>query len=303
MDSLKTLHIFLEEGFKKSAENGAHNLMNRIETAMSSVGVSVDYHLNTAKNRNASQDFQGYSLFHMEDPFHDRALNLRRAYFYPFWRIEKVAERWNFRVASMPYPADKQESNMAKTFANSMRKRHFGDQPVTREGHIFMPLQGKISKHRSFQSCSPLEMIEQTLATDATRSVIASLHPNEAYSEGDLARLRALEGKHTRFRLSDTPSDALLASCDYVVTQNSSVALKGFFLQKPAVLFAQIDFHHIAGNVGRVGLEAAFRHVHQPAQSYDSYLLWFLRKTAINAGNENAEARILAAMRKSGWEL
>lgn len=303
MDTLKTLHIFLEKDFKASAEKGTHNFMNRIETAMSRVGFSVEYHLNTAQNRTASQELQGYSLFHMSDPFHARSLTLRRAYFYPFWRIENTAERWNFRVAKMPYPAEKQDPNEAEKFANGMRKRHFDGLNSTSEGFVYLPLQGRISQHRSFQTCSPLKMIEETIKADRNRKILASLHPKETYSEQELGYLEELETKYTQFTLSDYGSDILMSTCDYVVTQNSSVALHGYFFRKPAVLFGQIDFHHIAGNVGKIGVSAAFRHSQHTEVNYDRYLLWFFRKTSINGGNANAEDKIIDAMRKGGWDL
>jgi hypothetical protein len=263
----------------------------------------VQYHLDTAKNRAESDALAGYSLFHMQSPTHARALNLRRAYLYPFWRIEPTAERWEFRVAKMKFPPHKQEPNMAKKFANGLRKRHFDGLETARDGYIYMPLQGRLGAHRSFQSCSPFEMIEQTLASDANRTVCARLHPNESYSAADREKLQKLQDLHPRFCLTDAPSDALLAHCDYVVCQNSAVALMGYILHKPAVLFAQIDFHHIAGNVGAMGVEAAFDFAQEAERPYDQYLLWFLRKMAINAGNENAENRILEAMQKGGWQM
>jgi hypothetical protein len=303
MSALKTLHIFLEQGLKDSAEAGHHNLMTRIENAMSSVDHTVEYHLDTTENRAGSQELEGYSLFHMQPPTHARSLNLRRAYLYPFWRIEPTAQRWQFRVAKMKFPRQKQEPNMAKNFANGLRKRHFDGLKTSCGGYIYMPLQGRLTEHRSFQNCSPFEMIEQTLATDPNRVIQARLHPNETYTAEDLARLQKLQDTNARFCLSQQLSDTLLANCDYVVCQNSAVALMGYILHKPAVLFAQIDFHHIAGNVGTMGLEAAFAFAQERQRPFDQYMLWFLRKMAINGGNENAERRILEAMRKGGWQM
>ncbi|WP_380055880.1 hypothetical protein ACFE33_01340 [Falsihalocynthiibacter sp. SS001] len=300
---MKILHIFLEEDFKASAEKGTHNFMNRTESAMSRVGYDVQYHLNSIENRTKSAGLAGYSLFHMKEPLHSRALCFRRAYYYPFWRIETTAERWKFRVAKMPFPPRKQDADQAERFANSMRKRHFASLNASRGGYIYMPLQGRLLERRSFQTCSPIEMIEQTLSTDKKRPILARLHPNETYSEKEIKALKSIEKKHDRFALSDAPSDVLVAACDYTVTQNSSAALGGYFFHKPAVLFAKIDFHHIAGNVADMGLQDAFEHAQDPDKPFDKYMLWFLRKTSINAGNPNAETRILAAMRKSGWEI
>ena len=44
-------------------------------------------------------DPDAWTLVHMRRPPTPRALVLRRAYHYPFWSIEPVAERWRFAVA------------------------------------------------------------------------------------------------------------------------------------------------------------------------------------------------------------
>ncbi len=45
------------------------------------------------------------------------------------------------------------------------------------------------------------------------------------------------------------------------MTQNSAVAMTGYFFHKPSVLFGRIDFHHIAANVHELGVDEAFRQV------------------------------------------
>ncbi len=87
------------------------------------------------------------------------------------------------------------------------------------------------------------------------------------------------------------------------MTENSSVAFKGYFLRKPAVLFSQIDFHHIAANVPKLGVEGAFAKARQMAPPFEAYLFWYLQKMSINAGKKDAEQQILAAVRRCGWKI
>ena len=94
-----------------------------------------------------------------------------------------------------------------------------------------------------------------------------------------------------------------LRVCDYVVTENSSAALSGMFFHKPAILFAKIDFHHIALNVEDLGVEEAFRRVGGHSPDYDTYLHWFIALNSIKADAEDAEAQILAAVRRHGWRV
>jgi hypothetical protein len=236
----------------------------------------------------------GYHLIYnraVTEPF---CLCLRRCYMDPFFRIEATNDRWDWDVAAArftPTPG-------ADWFRKYWQQRLFKDHPITAGGYIFMPLQGKLLEHRHFQAMSPIAMIRASLAADPSRRVLATLHPSERYSAAELEALRGIGG---RFELSDQPSLALLAGCDYVVTQNSAMALTGFFAKKPAVLFGLIDFHHIAASVPDMGVEAAFRAV-GPAP-FSAYLHWFFKQNAISAEAEESSAQISARLRNHGWPI
>ena len=88
-----------------------------------------------------------------------------------------------------------------------------------------------------------------------------------------------------------------------VVTQNSGVALTGYFAGKPAVLFGKIDFHHIAGSVPREGIDRAFARVRGPAPAFDKYLYWFFALNAIPFWDTDAKDRIVARLRRFGWPI
>ena len=238
---------------------------------------------------------EGHHLIYNRAVSEPHCLCLRRCHMNPFWRIEFTNDRWDWDVAAKPFPGGRD----AEWFPNRWRSRLFGDVPIRSDGHIFMPLQGKLTQHRHFQSQSPVQMIASTLAADPARQIIATLHPRETYSPQELD---ALSGFGDRFQLSTRPSIELLAGCDYVVTENSAMALSGFFAKKPAVLFARIDFHHIAGSVPHVGLRGAFESVRRPI-AYAPYLHWFFKENAISAIDENAIPRIQARLRDHGWPI
>ena len=80
------------------------------------------------------------------------------------------------------------------------------------------------------------------------------------------------------------------------------MAIQGYLLHKPALLFAEIDFHHIAASVPREGMAALDRALTQ-RPDFDAYLWWFLQEQAINAGRPECEAQILAALRRGGWAI
>ena len=93
----------------------------------------------------------------------------------------------------------------------------------------------------------------------------------------------------------------LLPRCDYVATENSSVAVMGYFLGKPALLFGQIDFHHIAGSVPIQGLSQAYETINGPEPDYARYLYWFFQMQALNVWRPEFAERLLARLSEHGW--
>jgi len=241
-------------------------------------------------------------LHHMRDPQGPRELCLRRAHFYPFWRIEASNDRWQWEVARTPFDLAAVDPVAAEGFRQRWQRNLLGAAPVSREGFLFLPLQGHLSQRRSFQAASPLEMIEHTLDRVPGKPLLATLHPKERYSGRDLAALDRLAARHPRLRLVTDRAEDLLRQCDGVVTQNSTVALAGFFADKPAVLFGQIDFHHIAGSVPREGMDRAFARLDE-APDFAAYLFWFFRHHAINGGSDAAGAQVVARFRAHGWQM
>ncbi|MBB4021632.1 MULTISPECIES: glycosyltransferase family protein [Actibacterium] len=303
MAKVKTVGIYLENGLRESAVAGRHNFLNRVSAALASCGVAVEYHPATGAARQRSADHPGHALFHMDDPLHNRALSFRRAYFYPFWTIEPTARRWEFHAARTRFDPDRIDPEQARRLVSRHRERQFPGAEPGDDGFIYVPLQGILSRQRSFQSCSPLDMIAQTARRFPDRPVIATLHPRETYTPQDHAALADLQAAHPNLELRSGGMQALLPRCRMVVTQNSSVAFSGYFFEKPAVLFGRIDFHHIAANVGQLGAGRAFDMAGQMRPDYARYLFWFLQRMAINAGRPEAEEKILRALRRGGWDL
>ncbi|HEY0214209.1 MAG TPA: hypothetical protein VGC40_11560 [Paenirhodobacter sp.] len=299
MTGQETLTIHLDADTRDRAARGDHNFFHRLRGAVEARGWRVIFVVNTLANRLAAPSQPGYALYHMEEPSHDRALTCRRRYVGAFWTIQATAPRWDWPIVHTAFdPATVPLT--ATGFVNSWRKRIWPQGVQTRDdGHIFMPLQGRLLDHRGFQSMSPIDMIRTTLAQSG-RPIIATLHPNEDYTPEEYAALHALAAQHPRLTVQQGGSDQALAHCNRVVTQNSALALHGYFLHKPAVLFARIDFHHIAASVPQEGL-AAFSP--RPLPDFDRYLYWFLQMHAINAGRPECEEQILASLRHHGWPI
>lgn len=302
MTDARILRFYLEPSLRDSAVAGAHNFIARIVAVAKAAGLTVEIHGNGPEMRRAHRGFDGLSLFHMEPPWDARGLTFRRAYHYPFWAIEPMAERWLWHVAQASFDPAGIDGAEAARFAGFWRKRLFGDVTARDDGYLYMPLQGRLRDHRSFQTMAPLEMIAATLAADP-RPVVATLHPKESYDAADLAALHALAVQHPRLSIETGQMERFLPTCSAVVTQNSSAAFNGYFFGKPAVLFGQVDFHHIAANVGTLGVAGAFAALGGPAPDFNRYLWWFWQGMSINAGRPDASEKIAAALRRAGWPL
>lgn len=95
----------------------------------------------------------------------------------------------------------------------------------------------------------------------------------------------------------------LLGRCDYIVTQNSSVAFNGYFFGKPSLLFRKTDFHHIVVQADIDQLVAGFEAVQTIQPDYAAYVHWFWQKKSINAGRPEAEDMIAARLKRFDWPV
>ena len=284
---LTTIH--LDPPMLADARAGRFNFLNRLAGALEAGGAKVRFRrLDAPRGRR--------SLWHMQAPEDaENALIFRRTYHYPFWHIESDPARWRWPVARAGFtPGDPAQ---AQDFATRLRRRLWPGVTPTRGEELLVPMQGRIRQCRSFQTMAPLDMLEAIGASGLPAAV--TLHPREVHDAGDRAALDAVLARHRTLRLVGD-SRALLPHCLGVATMNSAVAFDGYILGKPAVLFAQIDFHHIALNVADWGAGAALAALPGHAPDFAAYLHWFLGQ-AIDAAAPDAEAQVARALARNGW--
>lgn len=305
MSEPRLLRIYLDPVMLKMGREGTFGFVNRVREAFEGVDFRVDLVRDTEAERLKSAARRGYSLFLMKEPFHPRALSMRRAYYYPYWRIEKSAERWAFDVARKSFDSSEIDPHTAETWAANWGRYLFGDGPARalREPMVYIPLQGRLLEHRSFQSMSPLAMIREIQARAGDRRIVVGLHPGETYLPEEIAALETLTQADSRLILQTGGMQEALRCCDLVVTQNSTAALSGFFFQKPAILFAKSDFHHQMPGIVELGIDEAFRRAQQRTPDFARYLYWFIHLNAIKADEPEAPERILSRCRDHGWTV
>lgn len=295
----KVLYFYLGPRQRAQVTAREPKIQTRIVEVVEAAGWNVV--LLPEEARHAAPQIDGYHLVLNQAVPGPGCLSLRKCYMEPFWRIEAVNDRWAWEIGGRSFDAARVRVPYVGAFFDRWRGNLFGPAPITAEGFVFVPLQGKLRRHRHFQSMSPVAMLETLLGRD-NRPVVATLHPAETHDPDDMAALQTLALQHPQFRLSSEPSIDLLRRCDAVVTQNSSVALTGFFARKPAILFAEADFHHIAGSVPRDGVDLAFAHTGEGVP-YAPYLYWFFKMNAITAWSEDVHAQVARRLREHGWSV
>lgn len=299
------LRLCLEPTLLESAEAGEHNYIKLIAETAKNALFRVEYSPLGAGELFKPAGPDVYTLSHMRQPPSGRGLIFRRVYYYPFWQIDQTSERWAWDTAKAHFDPVQVPAEEARKFAGFWRKRLFGQAALEtrQDGYVYVPLQGKIRAHRSFQSCSPIEMLQHTLAWCGARRVVATLHPKEEYSTVELAALDKLKNRYSQLTIATGEMAHHLQHCDYVVTQNSSAAFAGYFFGKAALLFAGIDFHHIAVRADMNDLAGSFAAVADARPDVDLYLWWFLQSQSINAGKSDAQDKIAARLRRFGWPI
>lgn len=301
----RLLRIYLEPHLLRTARAGEFGFGNRLVQAFERQGFRVDYVRDTDAERLKSATRRGYSLFVMKDPFHPNALSVRKAYYFPFWRIEASAERWEFEVAKKNFNPAEIDTDLAQDWFRKWRRNLFrrGPDNAERNGMIYVPLQGKLLTHRSFQTMSPMAMIEAVQNWAGERKILLGLHPKESYSPEELKAVEKIAEGDTRATVQTGGMEDALRLCDCVVTQNSTAALSGFFYEKPAVLFAKSDFHHQMPQASQLEADEALRQVDEVRPDYAKYLYWFIQLNSIKADTEEAETKIIENVRRHGWQV
>lgn len=300
---INVLNIYLVKGLRQYILSGKkHHFFSAVIEAFEGIGFSVNIIEDTDEARLQSMSQNSYALFHYKDPFHDNALDARSAYIGPFYKLENQTYRQDFRTTNKMFRPAQINGDLARKFFKNWQKTIVFQPVKIHTGAVFIPLQGKLTRCRIGQSMSPIEMIKTTQRLENTRALVIKKHPRESYSNEELTALDQVL-KHPRTHLVEDDLGNLLAGCAYVVTQNSSVALKGLFHRKPGILFAHSEFHHAFQSVQYTPVEQCFAHVLTDPPPFAKFLFWYLQRNCINTSRDFVKDRILQQCREFGWKI
>jgi hypothetical protein len=297
----RTTRIILEPWQLRKVHNGADRVVPRLVSVLK----SEDFAVEVQSKHDAVADFGGYTIYDAAPSSLENSVTFWRAYHPSFFRIEKNTEMFWWDVMNNRFDPTEQNPRDSVGFFKAWQERLFGEAPhrVEQDGSILIPLQAHLLRKRRFQLCSPVNMIKQTAKRFPDRQILLTVHPRVNHSVEELAALLKIQSEYANVHLSERSSFDVLRTCDFVVTQNSSVGFFANFFCKPVVMFAPIDFYHIALNVKRLTAERAFDLVETHRPDYAGFVRWFWQEQSVNLRMGNAENRIRLKLRQNGWPI
>ena len=301
----KKFMIHTHASMRANIASGQHKFSNLMRALFEDMGYEFELKPHTPRRIMQARFSPNYHIFHINGAQGPRALNMRKSFYNPFWTLEKPNTRHFGRIAHKAFNPQIVGPGMARPFFNHMLKNHIDNSSTGPdiEGHVLLPLQGKLCKKRPWQYADVATMVQTVRTHDPDRKIILKPHPRETYSAPERALVKAL-AQMPNVEVLDAPIHALLASCAYVVTHNSAVAFEGILLRKPAILFAKAHYHHLFPVIKKPEDAAmAFERVRAEDFPFEKYLYWHLHMNSINVRHPTATAKIMEVFYESGWDL
>lgn len=303
--STTTIDFYLAPKVLAQMRSGAgHRFFTIAKDSFESIGHKVNMLADTPENLFNSIASRHYAMCHFKSAPHQRAVDVRRTAIGPFYTIENEPFRGNYRLTNTGFDPLDVPSQAANRFFKVWEKRTA--QPtvgVEPRGFVLVALQGKLLDHRRGQEMSPINMVKATIAQEGLRPIFIKLHPKETYTEAELTAIQTLCSE-PRVQIYEGDLNNALQSCAYIVTQNSSVIMKGLFYRKPSILFADCEYHHPFQSLRKgATLASAFSNIltHRPA--FEKYAYWYFQCNCINTSRDWAGDMILQQLRDLGWEI
>lgn len=298
---IKALKIYVPPEMLHIADNQPTHFLANVRATFQNIGLKVSFETATKDVLDSSYQDDAYCLFYRDRPTHHHALELRPAPFGPFWMIDKTGDPAEKTVFKRSFHPEKVNPDLATSFFQRMTDRH-KTAKSSNNGFVLIAMQGVIGRQRFWQSMTPLDMVRETIAHEPNRKIYVKLHPRETYSHADLSALNDLMDGD-RVQLVDGDLEQYLSACDYTVSMNSSVSLKGLLYHKRGILFGEAEFHHIFQSVQTKGVANCFADVLTDMPAIERYVFWYLRRQHLWNFSKTIEDDILKRCRALGWAI
>lgn len=238
-------------------------------------------------------------------------LNAAVAYFWEFWHLDPVGTKalssigaQSYDPASMPYARAERFFAHQRARLVTPRLSKYGQKAeVTAlpQGALAVFLQGEFPIRQGVTRFDDLAMLRAVQAWDGDWPILVKPHPL-VKNPFTLAELAVAVHGDDRITLTDANVHDMLDACAATVSINSTVALEGFLHRKPAVLFGQCDFHHLAGRVMEPEDFAPVLAGQLCRRGgYAQYLAWYFLRHCLRLGAPGLEAAIWQRFAAAGF--
>lgn len=298
---------------------GRHLRLYRVIRDMGqSAGIAVDIRPRDADLTPATRDvtdgrFADGNL-HIVDDRSVRApgvLNCAVAYFWEFWHLDPLGTKACSSIGQLAYDPASVPYGRAKSFFEAQQAKLIGprvskygqkaERTVVPAGALAVFLQGEYPMKQQVTTFDDLAMVAAVRACDIDRPIVIKPHPL-VKNPFSLAELRVALHGDDRMILTDANVHDILDACAATVSINSTVALEGFLHRKPAVLFGQADFHHIAGRVNAVeDFSAVLAAQMQRKRGYAQYMAWYFLRHCLRLGSPGLQAALWLRFAAAGF--
>ncbi len=236
-------------------------------------------------------------------------LNCAVAYFWEFWHLDPKGTKAFSGIGDLPYDAaDMPHARAERFFAGQKarlvdrRRSKYGQKAAHTalpEAAVTVFLQGDFPQRQCATRFDDLAMLAVVRAHAGDRPIVVKPHPlvTDPFT---LAEIRSL--RDDRLSVTDANVHDILACCAVTVSINSTVALEGYLHRKPAILFGQSDFHHIAGRVQVPDdFPAALTAALARKRGYAQYLAWYFLRHCLRLGSPALEPTLWARFAAAGF--
>jgi hypothetical protein len=298
--------------FETFDPNG-HTFQSVAKRAFEARGAVCEVRMRVAQAPVAHYERENFHFIHQGRVRAPHILNTGLAYVSPFWYADPDGVMSFSSLADKPFdPASLSTPRVQQFFERMVGQiREHGqskyEQPKVRDelgaGAIAVFLQGPSEPVSAAQYMSEREMMQAVIAHKGGRDVIVKHHPRNP--EPKMVKwLASQAARDPSIRVVDAHVHDMLDACAFSVSICSGASFESLLMQKPTVVFGQVDFHHCAETVRHVAqVSDAFTQVMARNFPFKEYILWHWGRHCINIRRGVFAEKLIQRMGARGFDV
>jgi len=243
---------------------------------------------------------------------HPAVLNAGVAYIGAFWHLDPNGVKALSSIGHREFDPTAFSAKRVATFFEGLQNRYVrkrNSKYGQREEHVDVP---KNAISLFFQGMAPLstgvskfedfDILELLLNQTSGVPIVVKPHPLVTQKH-EIDFLHDLAKQDNRLFVTDANVHDILQNSAVTISNNSTVALEGFFHKKPAILFGDSDFHHIAHrfHTGDNVLDLIGK-AKNSRPAYPEFLAWYFLDQCLHLNSKKLKEKVYAIFRQHGFD-